>query len=1105
MQNFTISCIARLMRISLIQATIAMTLGGVVLAEDNYGQLLDQKVTVKYRKETIVNVLSGIENQTSIRFAYSGSITGLDDKVTIEVSAASLREVLDELLKPRNINYSEQSDYIVLSRAPDPQKNETAEAFAHIVTGTVLDGSNNDPLPGVNIIIKGTANGTTTDNEGKFSLSTPDGGATLVFSFIGYASQEVEIGERSIIDIALMPDVRSLNEVVVVGYGTIAKSELTGAISTVSTEKTRDIPNTNVLQSLQGRVPGLNVTTPDRPGEDPDFIIRGTRSISAGNGPLVVVDGIIYNGSVNDFNVNDIEKVDILRDASAAAVYGSRSANGVIIITTKMGKTEKPTLNFSTYYGVSTPVYLVPVLDGPGYLQKILDFREASGLEADPNKIENYLSVTEAENYRNVETIDWYDRIIKAQVTQSYDLNISGKTDRTSYFLSGNYFRQDGIVANDNFKRKTVKANFKNNITDWYSISLKSAFASKDYSGVEAGLYYGLSPYGNYWEDEAKGVYKEFPMEDTYFTHPMINTFIDNKNTEISLLALASSELNVPFIKGLKWTLNYSTNLRDSKVYNFWDNTMQAGDGKTKNGRAKKEDYENYDWTLDNIVNFKREFLKVHAIDVTLLYSREYRQYEETIAEANDFTNQALGYNNLSLAQVQQTSSDFENQNSVAYMARLNYVYNDKYLLTATVRKDGFSGFAEGNKYAVFPSVALGWTASNEDFMKNIPSIDLLKFRISYGVNGNQALGRYQTLARIANSQYIFGDDGSTVTTSYIESMANNDLGWETTRVQNIGIDFGLFNNRLNGSIDAYSSNTQDVLLKRNIPTTSGYSTVWTNIGKVHNHGVEISLNSTNVRSNGLTWETGVTFALNRNKIVELLGEDLDGDGKEDDNVSNSWFIGKPLGVIYGYKTDGIYQLNDTDIPSGFQAGDFRLVDITGDGELTPDDRTILGSTLPNYMFSISSTLKYKNFSLYVLVNSIQGGGKDNYYAGNNMAMHNVNNYFESWTERFNFQDVPYWTPDNPSNEYSRINYIPTLSHPYLEDRSFVRLQDITLSYTFDQSILKKLGLLGLRTYVSSKNLYTWTKWTGYDPENRTSIGGFPMLRTFTLGVDLRF
>jgi len=1065
-----------------------------------------QTINVKLKNSTLQELFKQIEKSGNYRFFYNNDDVDVNQKVSVDIEEGTIGTVLTSALNGTPYSFKELENKLILIEKSDLNFNNGTSTGQQQkkISGRVTDNSGTS-LPGVSVIVKGTTIGVITDNEGKYSLQSIPENGIIVFSFVGMKSKEIQVSGKATINVSLEEETVGIEEVVAIGYGTVKKSDLTGTVSTVKTDKTADIPNSNILQALKGSVAGLNVASATRPGEDPSINIRGINSLSAGNSPLIVVDGIIYNGSLNDFNVTDIEKIDVLKDASASAVYGSRSANGVIIITSKMGKKGKPMMNFNSYYGVSDPTYLIPMKDGAGYIQKILDFRTATGIEADPAKISNYLSVTEAANYKDGKTINWYDKILRTGVVQNYNVNISGQTDRTNYYLSGDYFNQNGIVDNDRYKRITLKANFTNKITDWYSVSLKTSFSSQDYSGVAANLYIGLSPYGSYWQDESKGILKEFPMEDPYYPNPELSTYIDNKDIRTSLLATISSEMDIPFVKGLKWTLNYSTNLRNRKVNNFWDNTMQAGGGKTSNGIAKKEIYDNYDWTLDNIISYKRIFKKVHSVDATLLYSREYQRYDATIAQGSNFFSQALGYNNLEMAAVMINGSDLQDQNSVAYMGRLNYIYNSRYSLTATIRKDGFSGFSEAHKYAVFPSVAVAWSLSNEEFLKNISWLNTLKLRLSYGENGNQALGRYQTLARIANSQYLFGDGGSTVSTSNVQSMANTDLGWETTKVKNIGFDFGFFKNKLTGNIDVYSSNTFNILLNRNIPATSGYNTVWTNIGKVHNGGFELTLNSRNIEKKDFSWGSGFVFSLNRNKIVELLGQDLNGDGKEDDNIANSWFIGKPLGVIYGYQIDGIYQLNEANIPAGYKPGDFRIVDTNKDGNITPDDRTILGSTLPSYVFSLSNTLKYKDFSFYFLLNSIQGGGKDNYYVGNNRAMHDVNQLMTTYTERFNIIDVPYWTPTNPSNEFSRINYNPVRPHPYLEDRSFVRLQDVNLSYQFDKKMIEKLKVQSLRVYVSGKNLYTWSKWTGYDPENQTTFGDFPMLRTFTLGMDFKF
>ncbi len=972
------------------------------------------------------------------------------------------------------------------------------------ISGKVT-GEDGEPLPGASVIAKGSTLGTVTDSDGSYEINLPDEVNTLVFSFIGYISEEVTIGSRNVIDIILYPDITQLSEVVVVGYGTQKKADVTGAVFRIKTDKTADLPNYNVLQSLQGRVPGLNITSPDRPGEEPGLSVRGTNSISAGNRPLVVVDGIIYNGNLSDFNANDIATVDVLKDASAAAVYGSRAANGVLLITTKSGTSEKPQFNFNTYHGIQEPDFLVDVLDGPGYLQKVLDFREANGLEADPAKIDEYLTVVEAQNRQAGITTDWMDRVIKTGVINNYHLDISGKSKNTNYYLSGTYFNQEGIVENDKFDRLTFNLNLTNHITDWYSVTVKTAFSSQDRSGRPATLTdaYRQSPYGNFYNENGPEGLELLPVGDPLGRHPLANTLVENEDIRTSLWGLFSSNLEVPFIPGLKWTMNYSANLRNSQISEFFDNVATPA-GEVENGIATKTEQENLDWTFDNFLNYRKVFKDVHSLDVTFLYSRERQRVDFTRARGNNFFTQALGFNNLGLAEVQQVGSEFEDQNSVAYMGRFNYSYDGKYAITLTARRDGFSGFSTNNKYATFPSVALAWTVTNEEFVRNLSWLNYLKLRLSYGENGNQAVGRFQSLARIGTNQYVFGGGGTT-TTTFVNSIANNNLTWETTTAKNIGIDFDLLNSKLSGSIDVYSSDTKDILLQRALPETSGFEDVLTNIGQVHNHGVEVSLNSINVKNENLSWETGVVFSLNRNRIDKLTGEDADGDGVEDDDIRNGWFIGESLFSIFGYKTNGIHQLEDSDIPAGFAPGDFRIVDTNNDGELSPEDRVILGNRLPNYTFSIANTLRFKNFALYVLVNSIQGGGNDNYYVGNNNATRNVNAPFTTFSERFNVQDVPYWTPSRPSNEYPRVDYNASLPHPILEDRSFVRIQDVSLSYTFDEAVLSKLKLNSFRLYVSAKNLKTFTNWSGYDPENATTLSNFPFLRSYTLGADFRF
>jgi len=703
-------------------------------------------------------------------------------------------------------------------------------------------------LRGATVTVLATNLSVQTNAKGEFTINVPDAKAVLSITMIGYESQQVNVGLGNSINILLIKTQQSLDQVIVVGYGTQKKSDVTGTVVRVTTERTAELPNYNILQSLQGRVPGLNVTSPDRPGENPGLSIRGTNSISARTSPLIVVDGIIYNGNLSDFNANDIASVDVLKDASAAAVYGSRAANGVLLITTKTGSTEKPQFNFNTYYGWQNPDHLIQVLNGPGYLQKVLDFRQATRLTADPAQIDSYLTVAEAENHKKGLTTNWMDRVVRTRVINNYHLDVSGRSNKTNYYMSGTYFKQDGIVINDDFKRISLNLNLTNRITDWYAVAVKSMFSTQDLSGREASLTdaYRQSPYGNFYDENGPGGYALLPVGDAIGIHPFANTLIQNKDIRTSLWGLFSSNLDVPFIPGLKWTMNISSNLRNIKINEFLDNRSSTA-GIVANGIGTKNVREFLDWTVDNIINYRKTFGKPHSLDITLLYSREFSRLDSSVLTGRNFFSQSTGYNNLAIAQVQQINSDYSDQNSITYMGRINYGYDNRYAITLTTRRDGFSGFSQNNKYAVFPSVALGWTASNERFMKNISWLNYLKLRLSYGKNGNQAVGRYQSLARIASGQYLF--DQQSVTTIFVNSIANNDLTWETTTTRNTGIDFSILKQRVSGSIDVYSSNTNDILLQRALPQTSGFNDIFTNVGKVHNHGVELSLNTINFKN----------------------------------------------------------------------------------------------------------------------------------------------------------------------------------------------------------------------------------------------------------------
>ncbi|MEM1134367.1 MAG: SusC/RagA family TonB-linked outer membrane protein [Bacteroidota bacterium] len=1102
--------IIRMSKYALLGIFLQASLGTILIAGNSIAQKSIEEIYVdlKVDNASIREVFKKIERKTDFEFAYKGNVLKIDERYTVNFNESSLGDILRYFSLKSSLKFKRVNENISVVRKlnelkTQPEVEEILPTQVKI-SGIVTSVEDGEPLPGVSILVKGTTIGTTTDFDGKYLLEV-NSSVVLQFSYIGYETQEIEVGSQSVINVALEADLEQLEEIIVVGYGTQRKADVTGSVARISTETTADLPNYTVLQSLQGQIPGVNISSPERAGQDPSLRIRGNNSLTASNNPLIVVDGIIYNGSISDFNANDIETIDVLKDASAAAVYGARAANGVLLITTKIGKTDKPTFNFNTYVGFQEADKLIDVLDGQGYEQKIADYNSIL-LADNPNASPIELTNIELENRDNGIETDWIDKSLRTSIINNYHLSVSGQSEKTNYYISGTYFKQEGIVVNDNFDRATLNLNLTNDITDWYSVTVKTAFSSKDFSGREASLdqAYRQSPYGSFFDEDGPGGFAFLPIGDQLGEHPLIRTLIENEDKRTSLWGLISSNLEVPFIPGLKWTLNYSNSLRDRRINNFFDNETTVN-GQIQNGIAEKR-YDRFnDWTFDNILNYRKVFNEKHSLDLTLLLSREYREIDSTFTQGSNLVSQELGYNNLGLGEIQTAGSNLEEQNSIAQMARLNYGFDNRYAITLTVRRDGFSAFSANNKYATFPAAAFAWTLTNEDFLSNINWLNYLKLRVSYGKNGNQGIDRYSSLARIGTNQYLYGNGGTTIATFTINSLANNNLTWETTTSRNLGIDFQLFNNRLSGSIDAYLTNTEDLLQERSLPQISGFANVITNIGEVENKGIELSLNSKNVNNTNFKWSSGFIFSLNRNEIVTLGGLDADGDGIEDDDISNGWFIGEPTDAIFGFKTDGIYQLND-DIPDGFRAGDFRLVDTDGNGEITPDDRVILGARSPNFRISISNTLKYKQFSLYVLVNSVLGGGNQNFYVGDNFETRSVNRRgFTTFSERFNLQNVPYWAPNNPTNDYPRLDYSAPFDHPILENRGFARIQDISLAYSFNEAFLEKIKLQRLRAYASIKNLYTFTDWSGYNPETQSTIRDLPFLRSFTMGLDLTF
>lgn len=973
-----------------------------------------------------------------------------------------------------------------------------------------VTGDGGDPVLGASVAIKGTNKGQTTNANGEFSLVAAKG-AVLIISSIGYASQEIRVEDNTAIKVQLTAATKDIGEVVVVGYGTQRKKDLTGAVASVNLETLREAPNTNIGQYLQGTVPGLNVGIATVAGGTPPISIRGRVTLNGNQNVLIILDGIQYTGSLSYINPDDIATIDVLKDASSTAVYGAQASNGVILITSRKGKiNQKPRIAFSTSYTNQYPtVGNLKPYDREGYLNYLKEaFYDKAYLGPDyttpnPNfKIEDVAdnSIRSPQGGLLPNNYDWFGEGTNTGTIGETNLSISGGGDRVTYLLSGSLVEQKGFIINDKFKRKSIRANIETRPLSWWKVGLLSsaAFINQDGAEPSFGSLQRMTPLIVPYDTSGKLI--PFPM-NTLEPNPFTTYNVDDYDRTNYYFANIYTDIDFPFLKGLNYRMNFGNNYRLSK--HFFSSIYDAG----QTGRAYKEFQDYYDYTFDNILTYSKTFGS-HDITATLLYGAVGRKFNSTLSEARGFPRLTLSYNNLSQGNIQLAQSDAWEENLAYQMARVNYKFRDKYLLTAILRRDGFSGFAKNNKYGTFPVLALGWIASEENFMKGVTPFNYLKLRAGYGVTGNQT-SRYTSIARVTTSAaYVYGDGGTTAFGQQVASLGNDNLKWERTKGMNAGVDFAAFNSRLSGSLDYYRNNTYDLLYSVAIPGVTGFSNIYTNLGQIRNAGFEAALNYNVIDKKDFKWSATFNFSANNNKIVTLTGVDANGDGKEDDLVSSSLFVGKSIRAIYDYKLDGIYQLNDTRIP-GFPVGSVRIVDQNKDNDITQQaDRVFLGRQEPAYRMSLLQTFSYKAFTLTLFLNSVQGG-KDGYLGNNNPSFFREDNSIRV----NNLQGIDFWSPSNPTGKYPRnISGSRAKIEPNMyQDRSFVRLQDVSLSYNLATSLLKKFKAQSINLYVSGKNLYTWTNWEGWDPEANDNdgnpmgliIGGRPVLRGFTVGLSI--
>lgn len=1005
------------------------------------------------------------------------------------------------------------------------------------ITGKITTASG-DVLSNVSVQIKGASGGTMTDSKGEFTI-TVSPNTILVISHVGYKTQEVAVKNQTSLNIVIEEEKNELSQVVVIGYGTVKKSDLTGSVASVKSDELKAVPVTSFDQALQGRAAGVQVTQQSgKPGAETSIRIRGTTSINAGNEPLYVIDGMLINSDGGDMstgvtlgprisalsaiNPNDIESIEILKDASATAIYGSRGANGVVLITTKRGKAGTGTVTFDSYYNLQEVANKLDLLNAAEFA----DFVNDAKLNANATPV--YV------NPKNLgEGTDWQNELFRRAPMTSYQLSFSGGDDKTKYAISGGYLDQDGIIINSNFKRYTFRTNLDRELSKRLTVGSNMSYARITSSGVltNAGTIVPgvvtaailFNPVLPVYDSTVKGGYTFENDRGKILGNPIADAKEYNSYTTSSRV-IGNVYARYKLTNDLEFKTSFGIDAFTQKENSFGPNFLKRT--QASQGEAAIGTVQGLTWLNENTFTYNKSWKDKHNINAVAGYTMQKFQNESLFAYAFDFPDDRTGYHNISAGLEPQKSVNGESQWSlVSFLGRVNYTFNDKYLFTVTGRIDGSSKFAEGHKYGYFPSGAFAWRISKEKFMQQLSAVSDLKFRVSYGVIGNQAIPPYQSLALVGPyGEGVFNSSaGSEVYTGREPlSYVNKNLKWESTKQFDVGIDLGLFKNRLLLTADYYTKLTYDLLLSTPIPTTSGFQTTLLNVGNISNKGFDFDIRSVNT-TGALKWNTALNISVNRNKVTNL-------------NTATDILLlggsllrtGLPIGTFYGYIFDGIFQSDEEAAKSPVligqeqgssnpaaqaKAGDRKYRDINGDGKIDASDRTILGSAQPKFTWGLNNTFTYKGFDLSFFFQGSQGNKMANFNSFDLLNFTGQNNVLaEAALDR--------WSPENHSNKNPRPLSSGSLdvgifSSVIVEDASYARLKNITLGYRIPLKVLDKAKIKSLRVYVSATNLWTLTDYTGYDPEANTygqsttligiDAGGYPQAKTYQAGVTISF
>ena len=1044
-----------------------------------------QKVTINVKHASIASVLDRIQQQTGYDFLYNSMHLQGTKAVDLNFRNASLNEVLEACFSGQPLTYEIENTTVLIHRKKASNPVSDTEILQREISGRVTDHQN-QPLEGVTVAAKGTNTVTTTDRAGRFSLSLPNQATTLVFTLVGFEAQERPIAGSNNVTVSLSPSLSDLDEVVVIGYGSVKKSDVTGAIGSVDRDAIVRTANIQAAGALQGQVAGVNLLKVNgKSGNDYSIEIRGLNSIGKGNAPLVVIDGVM-GGSLNSLNPADIEKIDVLKDASATAIYGSRGSNGVIIVTTRQGVPGKNRIAYDGYVGMKTPTNLPDMMDGPQFVANFNEILKNGGTR--------YLDDKEKQNIENGVYTDWIDLLLQNGIQSNHNVSLSGGNESSRHFFSAGYLKEEGNVPAEEFTRFTLKSNIEGKINNWIKAgtSTYASYGVQDEGSNEAlrGAY-RLRPTGDAYDEN--GELQFWPTtSDSQTPNPLFDPLnVKNETRRVRVFGNLFVEVNL--LDGLSFRSTISPYFENIRRGNFAGKYSKRNTG-TRNGDAGYTNEQNFSYTLDNVLSYNKT-VSSHAFSGLLANSIVSFRGEGASQNVLDLPYDSFWYNTGSAGNIEGVSSYLSEWALLSYMGRFNYSFNDKYQLTLTGRADGSSKLAAGHQWAFFPSAAIAWRVSEEDFLRDAKALSNLKLRLSYGVVGNDAVAPYSTQARIAQTLYDWGGDAAIGFAP--GAIANRALGWEKSKEVNFGIDFGLFKNRISGVVDIYSRKTEDLILSRALPQHTGFGSITANVGSTANRGVEVALNTVNIHSGNFSWKTTLTFAKNHNEIVELYGD------KKDD-LGNKWFIGQPIQVHYAEVFDGIWQLDEAEGAAkyGAEPGHVKVKDLNNDGKITEVDRQIIGSPLPKWIGGMTNTFEYKgidfSFMLYVRQGSMI------------YSPFHHSNFAREWNGRYNKLNVNYWTETNPSNEWPAPNNTGGRAREELKayvDASFVRVQNITLGYTFSPNILSRLNMSGLRLYLTANNPLIFTDYAGFDPEwsGHDTFNMGVSSATYLFGVNVSF